>query len=365
MVFFKKRDPEQRTLQEITKEFELERKESVFLLNTVRAALVYVRDFSMELAELEAPKFREDLEELSVTLSSDASLEKRKRAVEREKDRIEAFIEQQKKLIQDRERELQDIISLLTRAVATIDAENEIFNRRVFDQSSKIKELARLDDIRQLKSQLEVNVTHMRQTIEQKQEKDKSRIRNLSSRVATLNEALEQARSASQMDALTRVSNRRAFDETIRSLVERNTADPIPFALFLLDIDNFKSVNDTYGHQVGDRVLLATAQLCKGEIRSDDFIGRYGGEEFAIILTGLSLRQAKKKGEKICSRISAARYRVETQGTPETISFTVSIGVSVHRETDTVESIIERADKALYLAKKTGKNRVCSEKDLS
>lgn len=363
MFFFKKQDPEKRTLQELADALDSEQKTSAFLLTCVRACFVFLRDFSMELAELDTSGFREELSEISDVFSSDISLGKQERIFERGKGRISEFIARQQSLVKVREKELKDIIAILSRAVAAMDAENDVFNRRVFDQSGRFAELAHLEDIRQLKTQLEANVTQMRQTIEQKREKDKVRIQSLSTRVASLNEALEQARTASQIDALTRVSNRRSFDETLRNLLERNTVENIALALFLLDIDNFKSINDTYGHPVGDRVLLATAQLCKSEIRGEDFIGRYGGEEFVLMLTGMSLGQAKKRGARICERIAAARYRVDDREKPEVISFTISIGITVYQPGDTVKSIVERADQALYLAKRTGKNKVCTDRD--
>jgi diguanylate cyclase (GGDEF)-like protein len=147
--------------------------------------------------------------------------------------------------------------------------------------------------------------------------------------------------------------------------VDRNTVSPVPFSLLMLDIDNFKRINDTYGHPVGDRVILAVVQQCKGLIRKDDFLARYGGEEFAIILPAASLRHGSKKARAICKAIAVMRYPLDSQAPHTILSFTVSIGVSTCRPGDTVASIVERADKALYEAKRLGKNRVVSEKQVA
>jgi len=130
----------------------------------------------------------------------------------------------------------------------------------------------------------------------------------------------------------------------------------------MIDIDNFKQINDKYGHVIGDRVLVALAQKCRTLIRSEDFIARYGGEEFTIILEGASLRHAIKKAQQICSTIASVRYATSESQSQDYLSMSVSIGASQFKKGDTPESLISRADKALYEAKHKGKNRVIGRK---
>src|SRR5215475_7045318 len=106
---------------------------------------------------------------------------------------------------------------------------------------------------------------------------------------------------------------------------------------------------------------MALVQRCRTLIRQDDLLARYGGEEFVVVLHGASLRQGLKKARAICKDVAGARYGVDEQHPHETIGFTVSIGVSALQRGDTVEDMIERADKALYAAKHQGKNRAISE----
>ncbi|MBT8370730.1 MAG: GGDEF domain-containing protein, partial [Deltaproteobacteria bacterium] len=136
-------------------------------------------------------------------------------------------------------------------------------------------------------------------------------------------------------------------------------------ALLMLDIDNFKSINDTYGHQTGDRVIIAIINKCRQSIRGEDFFARYGGEEFVIMLPGVSLRNAVKKAKYICKAIASTRYLIDDIPKSPSLTITISIGVSTYQKADTVSSLTQRADKALYLAKRAGKNCVSSEKDLS
>ena len=132
-------------------------------------------------------------------------------------------------------------------------------------------------------------------------------------------------------------------------------------SLLMLDLDDFKKINDTYGHPIGDQVLVAFCQKCRNSIRGDDILARYGGEEFAIILPGANLKNALKKGRQICDTISSVRYTTSNRQNADCLSITVSIGVAVLKKKDTAETIIGRADKALYKAKKSGKNCVVAQ----
>jgi diguanylate cyclase len=163
-------------------------------------------------------------------------------------------------------------------------------------------------------------------------------------------------------DGLTGVYNREAFDDTLADLIERNRIMNTTFSLMMLDLDDFKQINDKYGHVIGDRVLMAFSKKCRDAIRGDDYIARYGGEEFAIILPGANMKNALKKGCQICDAVAAARYATSTEQEDDYLSVTVSIGVTDFHKDDSPESMVSRADKALYKAKSRGKNRAIGRK---
>ena len=128
-----------------------------------------------------------------------------------------------------------------------------------------------------------------------------------------------------------------------------------PYAVLFIDIDRFKRINDTYGHETGDEVLRQLAQVLQGAARVTDFVARYGGEEFLVLLPDTSEAGALTLGEKI-------RQAVATQSFPVVGEVTVSVGVSVARGADkNEEEVVPRADKALYRAKSEGRNRVCCD----
>jgi diguanylate cyclase len=163
-------------------------------------------------------------------------------------------------------------------------------------------------------------------------------------------------------DTVSGLANRRGFDGAIEQACERASGDLRPFCLLMLDIDHFKSFNDRFGHLMGDSVLSLVGVTLKQSIKGQDIAARYGGEEFAVILLDTTLRNAAVVAdqirEKIMGRVIKKRSTGESLG-----AITVSIGVSSHRSGERPRPIIERADAALYVAKRAGRNCVRCESD--
>jgi diguanylate cyclase (GGDEF)-like protein len=166
----------------------------------------------------------------------------------------------------------------------------------------------------------------------------------------------EEARRLSLMDGLTGIWNRRYFQMQFRQVLATATRFERPFSVLMLDLDFFQKVNDTYGHQRGDAILIEFAHRVNGTLREIDTFARYGGEEFICLLSETDVEGARTTAEKICDVI-----RSETFGGvgEEPIALTVSIGVASHPEHgDSYRSLVEAADKALYQAKEDGRNKV-------
>jgi diguanylate cyclase len=335
-----------------------------FYVLSIRALLQFIKDFSMDLKEIRSDDFQTEISQLSGKFTEEKKLKKIQSHFEKNKKAIAAFISLQKKYLTDREGELKDIIDILTNAVVDLDNESQEYNQKILEQSGKIEQITYLDDIKKVKQALISEIEQMRRTVREKQSNDNVKLEALAQQVDTLNSQLKQAHTESNTDSMTGIFNRKAFDRQIAELVERNTVAKFPFSLLMLDIDNFKSINDTYGHQTGDRIIMAVVNKCRQNIRGEDFFARYGGEEFVIILPGASLRNAVKKANYICKAVASTRYRLSDSKDEQTLKVTMSVGVSCHQKADTVDSVIKRADKALYAAKHAGKNCVYSEKDL-
>jgi diguanylate cyclase (GGDEF)-like protein len=155
-------------------------------------------------------------------------------------------------------------------------------------------------------------------------------------------------------DGLTQVANKRHFLEFLEREIARATRHGRPLSLVMFDLDRFKSINDSYGHLAGDRVLKGIASLVSGQVRRDELLARYGGEEFAVVLPETSLDAAAGFCERIRNEIEKATF--DFDGEP--LRATVSLGVTELATSDTLESLVARADARLYEAKEQGRNRV-------
>ena len=167
--------------------------------------------------------------------------------------------------------------------------------------------------------------------------------------------ALTDAERRAQIDALTGVLNRRSLIERLQAACLRARARGLPIALLFIDLDHFKEINDSFGHLAGDACLQAIIGPIQAELRQSDVIGRYGGEEFVVILSSADAAAAEPVAERICKRV--AEVSVEGFGGP--IRLTCSIGVATSDMLHVWdEHLIARADEAVYAAKRSGRNRV-------
>jgi len=155
----------------------------------------------------------------------------------------------------------------------------------------------------------------------------------------------------SQTDQLTQIKNRLYLDEMLKYYYLKYKSDQQECSIILIDIDYFKQVNDKYGHITGDRVLIEFAQILNNHIRRSDIVGRWGGEEFLIILPSTSKEEAKELAKKLQLFIEAFEF-------PEIESLTASFGIATFTPDSTIESLLKSADEALYCSKENGRNQI-------
>lgn len=158
-------------------------------------------------------------------------------------------------------------------------------------------------------------------------------------------------------DDLTHLPNVRVFYETIETEVERSRRFKHDLSLAMMDIDDFKTYNDTYGHLVGDELLWELARVLEDEVRSPDLLARYGGEEFVVLMVETSLKEGLEAAERLRAAVAQHIFK---PGTVEPFKdLTISIGVASYpAHAVSARDLVDRADKALLKAKKSGKNRV-------
>ncbi|MFQ5560113.1 MAG: GGDEF domain-containing protein, partial [Nitrospinota bacterium] len=255
--------------------------------------------------------------------------------------------------------ELKNIIAALASEMSTISVASDSYNDNLSSYAKKLGEADSLTEILDVKQKI-LNETGEIQKENQKLKnsmKETAALLSASSKkISDLEKELGKARMEMMKDTLTRLYNRRAFDERIEEQLNRFKRYGEGFCLIFMDLDHFKRVNDTYGHVAGDIVLKTVASIAKESIRSMDFIGRYGGEEFVAIIEKTETVSGKKVAEKIRKSIGGHEFIYKNQK----VDVQVSLGVTGSRGGDTPQSITERADSALYQAKERGRNQVAS-----
>lgn len=166
-----------------------------------------------------------------------------------------------------------------------------------------------------------------------------------------LEELNKKLKKLASTDKLTGVLNRRKFEEIVDVEIEKCKRYDFIIALILFDIDHFKKINDKFGHKVGDYVLIEISKLISSNIRKSDYLIRWGGEEFIILACGLGTKEGVELAEKL-------RKAIEQHSFMEVGNITVSFGVTEYNKSENIDAMIIRADKALYRAKETGRNKV-------
>ena len=231
------------------------------------------------------------------------------------------------------------------------------------NSTAEAKELSSLQQsinqhLQELSSQLhkhqETEVSRQLQTQKQLALMTK-KMQEMEAEAETLRSNLKVAHNKALRDALTGLPNRLAYDERIEVEYKYWQRYKTPLSLVIWDIDLFKNINDTYGHKAGDKTLAIVAQLISDNCRETDFVARFGGEEFVMLLPNTLSRYAFDVAEKIRCIIAKSSF----QHNDELIQITISAGISEYTENDNHEAVFERADKALYLSKEQGRNK-CS-----
>jgi diguanylate cyclase (GGDEF)-like protein len=168
----------------------------------------------------------------------------------------------------------------------------------------------------------------------------------------------EEVKQLSLTDELTGIFNRRGITENLEVEVARSRRLGTPLSLLMLDIDRFKPINDTFGHATGDEVIRTVAQALKKELRETDVLGRFGGDEFIVVLPALELEGAIAAAHRLRQSVQFSAIEMLARG----VSITISVGVATCRPTDSTVHLMSRADGALYAAKENGRNRIEPER---
>ena len=255
------------------------------------------------------------------------------------------------------QQQLRSLLEDTAQSAATASSQAAEFGRSLEGHAKALAGPQDLEKIRQVVGTMLVDTRKMQSVTQDLSAKLQARTNEVNS----LTESLRRAQSEALLDSLTGLKNRRGLERAVEDLV-RDTPGLLGSALLLADIDHFKVVNDTYGHLLGDKVIRAVAHVLRSSIKGRDVAARLGGEEFAILLPQTSLAGAAAVAEQIRGTVAQGRI-TRPDGNESIGQVTLSVGVAIARPGDTLEALLERADAAMYAAKRAGRNQVSVASD--
>lgn len=270
--------------------------------------------------------------------------------------------------------EVLDILKELNQEQGKFKADGD-FEKSISLNMNDIKQGVNFSgDIKGIKAIVFRKIEHINKDIEEKKIMDLLRLKEIEKTLANIGQKMiiikkeadairkktQEAELESLCDDLTGLYNRKSYDRKIEETLAHLARYNVPSSLLVCDIDYFKRVNDNFGHLTGDLTLKEVAEIFKKKLRKNDFIARYGGDEFICILPHTLLEEARKVAEEIRSFIERTSITLEGKEVPVTIS----IGVSTFRKGDNALTVFERADVSIYMAKNSGRNLVKTEVDV-
>lgn len=308
------------------------------------------------IADGELPRFVNGLAEL---ISQSLIL------TQREKKELEDFVEALVGKLREFARFVENVQTDICEARSNQEDLRDSWGEQAQTMANGVAKATNLED---LKHDVNAQLDHMRASMTAFREKETERIRRSEDRREQLHEKLEQVetettqlrnqlhenRAQLLQDTVTGVHSRFAYEERLELEYERWKRYQTPLSFLLWDIDFFKSINDTFGHQAGDRVLRLVAQLMDNRVRETDFFARVGGEEFAMLLPNTGIGEAQGVAEGLRTTVEQSGFN--HKGNP--VQITVSCGMTDFRSGDTPDLVFERADEALHKAKQSGRNRI-------
>lgn len=275
-------------------------------------------------------------------------------------DTVRVAVQRQSELkveLTDAKTAVKQMLSSLIDRLGTAATTTSEYHNRINDRAEAINQADDLPSLSRVVASMLDDAVEMREGMQRAHGElnaARENTQRYEERVQALEQELVDVSSLVRIDPLTQVLNRRGLEEAFVVEQARTEREKVPMSVALLDIDNFKRLNDTFGHQTGDRALKHVSSMIRGALRPSDTVARYGGEEFVILLPGTTAEEAVN----VLTRTQRQLTRSLFLHDDEKILITFSVGVTEFRDGDTHESAVQRADTAVYVAKAAGKNRV-------
>lgn len=309
-----------------------------------------IEQFVLPTPDLDTPGFLDRLRRMAAQLTGSVQPTELEQQRKWASESLAAFGQLQRRYLSEREDELWRLLTLYQDHLKVEGKANTEFHENLRGVHERIGNVVRLEDLRQVRARLETEIQKANEILDKKAQADDERASLLTARVQQLEAALVMAKHEAERDPMTGVYHRGGFETQLAALL----ASPNRCALAMIDLDNFKGINDTLGHLVGDHILKIAVQTLGKIARPGDVIGRFGGDEFCIVSQATT---GEKLAERLDGPATQRTINFQFEGKYCQVRFSLSVGVASSVAGDTPQTLIQRADEALYEAKRAGKGR--------
>jgi len=311
--------------------------------------------FTADCQGLDSSSFQEILAQAVVVLDGDASPGAVRKIAARLRAEEESFARRQREHFTSREGEYRKVIEWLTGATKESFQRDRAFQDDLLEAIERVEEVSLEGSVEELRDIVQNEMGELRAKSEDRKHVEEANVQALVRQVTDLQERLASAEEMAIRDKLTGVHNRRALDERLATLMQTHAE----FCLVMVDLNDFKQINDTHGHVMGDRCLRTAASLLEQAFRGDDFVARYGGDEFVVLAETDAKQRLANRIHRVFPPGEPRVYRFDQDDRVVSVQLSGSFGVTIRRSDDTVESLLSRADARLYKAKAKGRNIIC------
>jgi diguanylate cyclase (GGDEF)-like protein len=314
-----------------------------------RSALQEIGSCSLDACPALGEGLKKELANVGESLSRDLTNEKVASAEVSVREKIQDWGRRAAGHYEQKTNEVKEILLVLAHTAESVGARDQRCAQQITDVTTRLKTIANLEDLTQIRASIEKSASELKTSIDRMTEEGKAAIEQLRGEITSYQAKLEEAEKVALRDSLTGSFTRRCVENQILRRIESSA----PFCLAILDIDGFKQVNDEYGHLIGDELLKQFATELQSRSRTTDLIGRWGGDEF-IILLDCPLAKAKPQIERLHEWV-CGNYTVNGNSGPVKLRVSASIGLAEHRPRETSKSLIDRADADMYKHKAASK----------
>jgi diguanylate cyclase (GGDEF)-like protein len=316
------------------------------LESSYAAAVNSISESLVPVSETLTAYHRRELRDLAEALSESITLESLRAARVKLEQELATYAEKSCRLLGQQEKEVKKVLLCLSQVAAVVAAQGQSNSSKLTEFTRNLEAISQMSDLPEIRKRLAREIVELRQVAVQVHKGSEEAVDKLREELRTFRTRLDESEQLANTDPLTKVANRRAGEHRIQGLIESKRQ----FSLLLFDMDRFKSINDRWGHQSGDNVLIEFAQRLSASVRGQDTICRWGGDEFLAILPDCGIAKANERASQIRLQFNK-EYTFKADGAWIKVMILASVGVAEWKRGETADSIFRRADEQLYQAK--------------